>query len=149
MWYTRKGIKGSNPFVSARNIGHPTVIPWDVSFAPESGDFYQQRYQCILTIVPITPKITSEHTLPKIPMPVYIAFYRNLWYNTCNSTDGILPSFFVLPRYVRAFLFSKGVIMQTPKFLRNLLQSNKYWNKNSAEFAKANEYLEKLFPGEL
>lgn len=39
--------------------------------------------------------------------------------------------------------------MQTPKFLRNLLQSNKYWNKNSAEFAKANEYLEKLFPGEL
>ena len=39
--------------------------------------------------------------------------------------------------------------MQTPKFLRNLLQSNKYWNKNSAEFAKANEYLGKLFPGEL
>ena len=39
--------------------------------------------------------------------------------------------------------------MQTPKFLRDLLQSNKYWNKNSAEFAKANEYLEKLFPGEL
>ena len=39
--------------------------------------------------------------------------------------------------------------MQTPKFLRDLLQSNKYWNKNSTEFAKANEYLEKLFPGEL
>lgn len=39
--------------------------------------------------------------------------------------------------------------MQTPKFLRNLLQSNNYWNKNSAEFVKANEYLEKLFPGEL
>ena len=39
--------------------------------------------------------------------------------------------------------------MQTPKFLRDLLQSNNYWNKNSAEFAKANEYLEKLFPGQL
>ncbi|MBO4480862.1 MAG: DUF2778 domain-containing protein [Alphaproteobacteria bacterium] len=39
--------------------------------------------------------------------------------------------------------------MQTPKFLRDLLQSNNYWNKNSAEFAKANEYLGKLFPGEL
>ena len=39
--------------------------------------------------------------------------------------------------------------MQTPKFLRNLLQSNKYWNKNSPEFAKANEYLETLFPGQL
>ncbi len=39
--------------------------------------------------------------------------------------------------------------MQIPKFLRNLLQSNNYWNKNSDEFAKANEYLEKLFPGEL
>ena len=34
--------------------------------------------------------------------------------------------------------------MQTPKILRDLLQSNKYWNKNSAEFAKANEYLENL-----
>ncbi len=39
--------------------------------------------------------------------------------------------------------------MQTPKFLRNLLQSNDYWNKNSTEFAKANEYLETLFPGQL
>ena len=47
------------------------------------------------------------------------------------------------------FYLSKGVIMQTPKFLRNLLQSNKYWNKNSPEFAKANEYLETLFPGQL
>ena len=39
--------------------------------------------------------------------------------------------------------------MQTPKFLRNLLQSNKYRNKNSPESAKANEYLETLFPGQL
>ena len=39
--------------------------------------------------------------------------------------------------------------MQTPKFLRNLLQSNNYWNKDSAEFAKANEYLTTLFPGQL
>ena len=39
--------------------------------------------------------------------------------------------------------------MQTPKFLRNLLQSNNYWDKDSTEFAKANEYLEKLFPGQL
>jgi len=39
--------------------------------------------------------------------------------------------------------------MQTPKFLRNLLQSNNYWNTDSTEFSKANEYLEKLFPGEL
>ena len=39
--------------------------------------------------------------------------------------------------------------MKIPKFLRDLLQSNNYWNKDSAEFAKANEYLEKLFPGEL
>ncbi|MBR2285896.1 MAG: DUF2778 domain-containing protein [Alphaproteobacteria bacterium] len=39
--------------------------------------------------------------------------------------------------------------MQTPKFLRNLLQSNNYWNKNSTEFAKANEYLEKLYPVQL
>ena len=39
--------------------------------------------------------------------------------------------------------------MQTPKFLRNLLQSNNYWNKDSTEFTKANEYLETLFPGQL
>ena len=39
--------------------------------------------------------------------------------------------------------------MKIPIFLRNLLQSNNYWNKNSNEFARANEYLEKLFPGEL
>ena len=39
--------------------------------------------------------------------------------------------------------------MKTPNFLRNLLQSNNYWDKNSTEFAKANEYLGKLFPGEL
>nr|MBQ0090990.1 hypothetical protein [Candidatus Enterousia merdequi] len=39
--------------------------------------------------------------------------------------------------------------MQTPKFLRNLLQSNNYWNKDSAEFTTANEYLGKLYPGQL
>ena len=39
--------------------------------------------------------------------------------------------------------------MQTPKFLRDLLQSNNYWNKNSAEFTTANEYLGKLYPGQL
>lgn len=39
--------------------------------------------------------------------------------------------------------------MQTPKFLRKLLQSNSYWDKNSDEFAKANEYLGTLFPGKM
>ena len=39
--------------------------------------------------------------------------------------------------------------MQAPKFLRDLLQSNNYWNKNSAEFTTANEYLGKLYPGQL
>jgi type VI secretion system secreted protein VgrG len=39
--------------------------------------------------------------------------------------------------------------MKIPIFLRNLLQSNNYWNKNSNEFIKANEYLETLFPGKL
>ena len=37
--------------------------------------------------------------------------------------------------------------MQTPKFLRNLLQSNKYWNKNSAAYAMAEKYLNLLYPG--
>jgi len=39
--------------------------------------------------------------------------------------------------------------MKIPNFLLNLLQSNNYWDKNSDEFVKANEYLEKLFPGQL
>ena len=77
-----------------------------------------------------------------------------IFYAICDIIRAIRQTafcriFLFYPASVGAFLFSKGVIMQTPKFLRNLLQSNKYWNKNSAEFAKANEYLEKLFPGEL
>ena len=39
--------------------------------------------------------------------------------------------------------------MNTPKFLRDLLQSHAYADKNSDEFAKANNYLELLFPGQL
>jgi len=50
---------------------------------------------------------------------------------------------------VRDFLFNKGGGMKTPKFLHDLLQSNNYWDKNSAEFTKANEYLGTLFPGQL
>ncbi len=55
--YTGNGIKGSNPFVSARNIEHPTVNRRDVSFAPESGDFYQQRYQCMFSVAANCTKI--------------------------------------------------------------------------------------------
>ena len=50
---------------------------------------------------------------------------------------------------VRGFFFTKEDFMKTPNFLRNLLQSNNYWNKNSVDFAKANEYLAKLSPGKL
>lgn len=39
--------------------------------------------------------------------------------------------------------------MNTPNFLRNLLQSNNYLNKNSNEYKKANEYLQSLFPGQI
>ena len=39
--------------------------------------------------------------------------------------------------------------MNTPNFLRNLLQSNNYLNKNSNEYKKANEYLQSLFPGQM
>ena len=42
---------------TARNIEHPTVIPWDVSFAPNFGDFSRQWYQCILTTAPKLAKI--------------------------------------------------------------------------------------------
>ena len=34
--------------------------------------------------------------------------------------------------------------MKTPQFLRQLMSSSEYMDKNSAEFAKANEYLENL-----
>ena len=50
--YTGNRIKGSNPFFSARNIEHPTEISWDVSFAPESWDFYARRHQCMRAIAP-------------------------------------------------------------------------------------------------
>lgn len=39
--------------------------------------------------------------------------------------------------------------MNIPKFLRNLVQSSNYWDQRSDEFAKANEYLTKIFPGKL
>ncbi len=48
----------------ARNIRHPVVILWDVSFTPESGDFYQQRYQCMLNI---------RATIAKMPQEAYLA----------------------------------------------------------------------------
>ncbi|MBO7559624.1 MAG: hypothetical protein J6T27_00490 [Alphaproteobacteria bacterium] len=39
--------------------------------------------------------------------------------------------------------------MNTPNFLRNLLQFNNYLNKNSSEYKKVNEYLQSLFPGQM
>lgn len=43
---------------------HPTEISWDVSFTPESGDFYARRYQCM-------PAIASNPT--KIRRVAYLA----------------------------------------------------------------------------
>ena len=60
----RASVVRGNPFVSASNIEHPVVIPWDVSFAPEPGDFYQQRYKCMLNI---------RATIAKMPQEAYLA----------------------------------------------------------------------------
>lgn len=39
--------------------------------------------------------------------------------------------------------------MQTPKFLRNLIQSPAYMDKNSDEYAVAEKYLKMLYPGDM
>lgn len=49
---------------TARNIGHPTVIPRDVSFTPGSGDFYTRGCRCILNICA---------TIAKMPQEAYLA----------------------------------------------------------------------------
>ena len=43
---------------TARNIEHPVAIPRDVSFTPESGDFYARWYWCMLDIAHNPTKIT-------------------------------------------------------------------------------------------
>ena len=48
---------GSNPSPSASNIEHPVVIPRDVSFTPESGDFSVRWYWCMLSIAHNPTKI--------------------------------------------------------------------------------------------
>ena len=42
---------------TARTIEDPTEFPWDVSIAPESGDFYARWYRCMLAIMPNPTKI--------------------------------------------------------------------------------------------
>lgn len=61
---------------SARNIEHPVVIPRDVSFAPESGDFYQQRYQCMLNIRATIAKMPQEAYLAQNPDASLYCFLR-------------------------------------------------------------------------
>lgn len=65
---------GSNPSPSARNIEHPVVIPRDVSFAPDSREFYTQGYQCILAIAPNPAKIRrAAYLAQNLDAGLYVA----------------------------------------------------------------------------
>lgn len=75
MWYTGNRIKGSNPFISASNIEHPVVIPWDVLFRPVPCGFCGRHFQCISPVANNPPKFTAI---------IYLA-------QKCNATLFTLP----------------------------------------------------------
>ena len=99
-------------------------------------------------------------------MPCWTVIWTNLCWHYCAGDKisvlifsrfcgiiadrtGRFSRFFLYPQR-RDFFICKGRnIMNTPNFLRNLLQSNDYLNKNSNEYKKANEYLQSLFPGQM
>lgn len=61
-------------YMSARNIEHPVVIPRDVSFAPDSREFYTQGYQCILAIAPNPAKIRrAAYLAQNLDAGLYVA----------------------------------------------------------------------------
>ena len=56
------------------------------------------------------PNFPQLYTLPKIPMPVYIAFYRNLWYNNQQEQgQHFVAVFFIVPPCAGFFIYPKGI----------------------------------------
>lgn len=57
----------------------------------------------------IAAQSVVPHTLSKIPMPVYIAFYRNLWYNNRQEQRRHLSPFFIVPPRAGVLYLPKGI----------------------------------------
>ena len=79
--------------------------PTGCSFLPRNPGFFISNGTSVCSIfAPLLPKCHRKHTLPKIPMPVYIAFYRNLWYNNQQEQGQHFVAVFYCPATCGAFL---------------------------------------------
>ena len=65
-----------------------------------------------------------------------------------NETDAVRPSFFY-PAPQDFFIYKRINRMKQPEFLTKLITSPAYANKNSDEFARANRYMNLLYPGKI
>ena len=68
MWYTRKGIKGSNPFISARNNQNPDKICRGFVFRRTSATFLPQGYHYVQRSYQIIEYLHCLHTMGKTGM---------------------------------------------------------------------------------
>ena len=83
-------------------------------------------------------------------MSVYIDFYAYLWYNCGQRTDAMRPLFLFYPAPRDFFVYQKKEMnMKQPGFLAKLITSPAYANKHSDEFARANKYMNLLYPGKI
>ena len=75
-----------------------------------------------------------------------IDFWPNLWYN--NGREQNILFVFLLSRPAGFFSFiNQDTTMKLPKFIRDLLSSPSYMDKDSNEYVSAEKYLRMLFPG--
>lgn len=57
--------------------------------------------------------------------------------------------FFILSRPAGFFVAAKGIQMQIPKFLRELINSAEYADKNSDTYVRVTKYMNLLYPGQI
>ena len=72
MWYTRKGIKGSNPFDSARNNQNPDKICRGFVFMRIPATFPPQSYQYVQRSYQIIEYPHRLHTTPKTTVAILV-----------------------------------------------------------------------------
>ncbi len=82
-----------------------------------------------------------------------IDFFDDLWYNA-KHIEADLPPFFIAPPLCGAFYLTKEKPMiKTPQFLRKLMRSDAYINKDNPSHSKTNaevtKQLQRFYPGTL
>lgn len=91
MWYTGNRIKGSNPFISARNIEHSGAIPRDVLFHPVSGDL-MLIFLLLCDIIPGQVGYVAHATFFYFVPCIHGIFYNREKYLRCKSVIMVYSS---------------------------------------------------------